>query len=141
MDLTVLQGRTARYLLGPLIEADNDVLDLSNHRLRWMVKSASTDLDANAVLDYDATVDGSGVLTGAGFTMGGADTTQEPEVIYTDAVQGVVTLTVNDADTRTTAPGSYVWELVIMPTTGEVFQLLSGNLTVTDTLIDAPETP
>jgi hypothetical protein len=138
-DLTLLQGRTARYLLGPLLDAQGAAYDLTNKDLRLMVKADMATADASAEINYTASIDGAGAVTSTAFTAGGTDTTETPPVVYTLA-EGVLTITFADEDTETMTPGTFLWELVVIDG-ADTYQLLAGTVTVTDTLIDSPEVP
>lgn len=141
MSFNVNQGRTARYLIGPLINADGSTFMLADVTVRFMAKSDFQDPDASAVIDHIITFDGTGTVTNSptGWAVGGTDTTVVPHVVYSGPEDGALTLTLEDEDTETMLPGTYPWEIVMVTAGGDVYQLFSGDLIITDTLIQTPE--
>lgn len=138
MDLDILQGRTAPFFIGPLVEPGGATTDLSDTTLRFMVKSALTTADASALIDHYAVVDSEGAISaGTGFVVGGTHPTTG--TVYSGASSGVITLVLTDEDTEDIDAGEYLWELVVMRD-GDVGQLRSGTIVIGDTLIDNPET-
>lgn len=141
-DITpVYQGRTARALLGPFKTAVGSSYDFADTTVRLMVKPNATAVDADAIFDFIISFDEDGVVTSdpGRITLGGVDTEVIPPITYTLASEGVLTLKLDDSDTRLIAAGSYPYEMVvIVPDVSDVLPLQSGNLIITDTLIDDP---
>jgi len=138
-DITILQGRTKVMMTPPMLNADGTVYDLTSSTSRFMIKKDGLSDDA-ALVDYFLVVSGAGVATSSlGMTIGGSNTNVTPPTNYTGATSGVVTITIIDEDSQNISPGKYSYELVVMKG-ASVGQVLSGGVTVTDTLIDDPET-
>jgi len=138
-DLTILQGRTKVYMTPPMLNADGTVYNLSNATARFMIKKDGLS-DDSAIIDYFLVVSGAGTATSSlGMTIGGTNTNVVPPTVYTGASSGVITITITDEDTQSVTPGKFSYELVVMKGV-TVGQVLSGGVTITDTLIDDPET-
>ena len=141
MSFNVNQGRTARFLVGPLLNADGSTFMLADVTVRFMAKSDFQDPDNTAVIDHKITFGATGTVTNVptGWTVGGVDTNTNPPFEYTGPESGVLTLTLEDEDTQAMIPGTYPWEIVMVTAGGDVYQLFSGDLVIGDTLIQTPE--
>ncbi len=139
MDIEIKQGRYAKLLIPPMLNPDGTTYSLNNTTSRFMIKKFG-ELDADAQVDLYLVVDAGGTVTDSrGMTPGGVDTTVTPNVIYSGVASGAITIEIEDDDTQDTPPDDYAWEFVVIKST-KVEQGSSGSVTVTDTLIDDPET-
>ena len=139
MDLTVFQGRAARYLIGQItIPGTATPYPLVSVRLRLMVKDRMTDPDGQALIHYAVTFDGSGTPSGdtANLYLGQPDPANPAVQINATPQEAYVTVEFSADDTAPIGPGKKQWEIVMVDANNRPHQLRAGSFTVLDTLID-----
>lgn len=127
----VIRGDTKKWSIA-LVDDQGAAFDLTGCTVWFTAKTAISNVadDADAVISHKIVIDGSGVATSAdGFAIGGIHpTTGNPA---SGAASGVLTQTLSAADSTALSAGTYVYDLQVKDSNGEVYTPILGmSLTV-----------